>query len=533
MSMFDLIREPWIPCLRPDGAVEEVGLRDALCRAHELRAVRDPLPTVEFGLYRLLVVLVLDIFRLEDTQMLGDLMDAGRFDPSVVDTYFAKWQNRFDLFSETHPFLQMAGMEGEAAKPLAGLLPPIPSGTNAAHFHHIHEAVFGVSPAAAARLLTAVAPFMTAGGAGLAPSINGAPPWYALITGDSLFETLCRNSYVLDRQKIALGTPAWRDDRPLSPGERCTGADLLDGWTWRPRRIRLVPGSSGVCALTGTQADPLVRTMKFSAGASCDFVWSDPSVPYKIDDKGAKVMRPQEGREVWRDTAPLALLNHRDYARGDAAIQFRRPAVIDQIAQMTQGDYLAKGPLNLTLYGMRTDLKMKVFEWRREALSLPRPLVLQDKFHEEVQKEMERAGDIAYALRKAVKMTYDREGAGSKAAFDSLVAYAQRQFWADLRLAYERFLAEIAPLAAWQKDDWEAARGRWWVAIRAAGKAALGQAIGDLDTDAGALKRQALAEKSFANALFNILMTNDERAARDADRKTKSAAKKTKGGNAR
>ena len=529
MPTFDLIREPWIPCLRSDGAAEEVGLREALCRAHELLALRDPMPTVEFGLYRLLVVLVLDIFRPEDVQMLSDLIAEGRFDAARVDAYFDRWQDRFDLFSPTYPFLQTAGLGGEGAKPLAGLLPPIPSGTNAAHFHHDPEGTFGVSPAAAARLLTSVAPFMTAGGAGLAPSINGAPPWYALITEDTLFETLCCNTYVLDRQRIALGIPAWRDDRPINPAERCKSADLLEGWTWRPRRLQLVPGERGTCALTGAKADPLVRTMRFVAGASCDFVWRDPNVPYKIDDKGPKVMRPQEDKEVWRDTAPLALLNQHDYTKGDTAVQFRRPAVIDQLVLMTQDEYIEKGPLRLTLYGMRTDLKMKVFEWHRTMLSLPKPLVLQDKFHTEVQKEMERAGDVAYAMRKAIKMTYDREGAGNKTAFDSLAAYAQRQLWAGLRPNYDRFLQEITPLLTSQNEEWEIARARWWAAIRQEGFAALEQAIGDLDTDAAALKRWVMAEKSFSNALFRVLMTDNEKAARDTNKKNKASTKTKKG----
>jgi len=528
MPTFDLVREPWIPCLRLDGTVEEVGLRDALCRSHELRALRDPMPTVEFGLYRLLVVLMLDIFRPEDTQMLSTLMAEACFDPARVDAYFTQWQDRFDLFSQPRPFMQAAGMEGEA-KPLAGLLPPIPSGTGAAHFHHPHETTFGVSPAAAARLLTAVAPFMTAGGAGLAPSINGAPPWYVLIAGDTLFETLCRNAYVLDQKRLPLGMPAWRDDKPLTPGERSTDAALLEGWTWRPRRVQFLPGGPGRCTLTGVEAPALVRAMRFTAGASCDFVWRDPSVPYKIDDKGPKVMRPQEDKEVWRDTAPLALLSRRDYSRGDAKIQFRRPAVIEQLAAMVQDDYMDKAPLELTLYGMRTDLKMKVFEWSRETLSLPKPLVLQDKFHKEVQNEMERAGQVAYRMRVAVKMTYDREGAGSKAAFDSLAAHAQRRFWAELRPAYDQFLREIAPLPAWPEEDWEGARARWWGAIRKAGTAALGQAIGDLDTNAGALKRQVLAEKSFAGALFTLLMTDNDKAAREAKKKAKPGAQKTKG----
>jgi CRISPR system Cascade subunit CasA len=528
---FDLTEEPWIPVVRLDtGKLEEVGLREALCRAHEYRAVRDPLPTVEFGLYRLHAVLALDIFQLEDTDMLGALRDEGQFDAATVHAYFDKWQDRFDLLSKQYPFLQTAGMEREGAKPLAGLLPPIPSGTNAAHFHHGQEGEFGVSPAAAARLLTSIAPFMTAGGAGLAPSLNGAPPWYALIVGDTLFDTLCRNAYVLDRQKIALGEPSWRSKRVVMPGERCTGADLLEGWTWRPRRLQLVPGAAGRCSLTGQDSPVLVHSMKFAAGASCDFTkggWRDPSVPYRIDEDGPKVMRPQESKAVWRDTAPLALLSSRSYTRGESKFQFERPHIIEQWVEMIQSQYAEDGPLNLTLYGMRTDLKMKVFEWYREPLALPRSLVLKDDFAMRVQKEMERADSIAYALKKAIQKTYKREGKGNAKAFDDLIAYTQRQYWSSLHGTWERLLGEIAPLSAAQDAEWTKSRAAWWEALGGAGRAALTQAIGDLDTDAEALKRQVEAEQSFQGALHSILVTEEEKAAREAakkSRKTKGAA---------
>lgn len=526
---FDLITGPWIPVIRlTDGGLEEVGLRDALLRAHEYRAVRDSLPTVEFGLYRLLVVLALDIFQLEDTEMLSDLLATGRFDAAAVDSYFTRWQGRFDLFSQKYPFLQTAGMGGDAAKPLAGLLPPIPSGTNAAHFHHANEGDFGVSPAAAARLLTAVAPFMTAGGAGLAPSINGAPPWYALVIGDTLFQTLCSNAFVLDWQTLTLGQPAWREDRAVVPGERCKGADLLEGWTWRPRRLQLIPGGPGVCSLTGQDSPVLVRGMKFAPGASCDFTeggWRDPSVPYRVDDKGPKVMRPQEGKEVWRDAAPLALLDSRSYTHGGSKINYERPQIVEQWAQMVRERYIGEGPLRLALYGMRTDLKMKVFEWYGETLSLPAALVLNGAFAERVQMEMERAGSIEYALKKAIQKTYKREGKGNAKAFDDLIAYAQRRFWSGIHSAWDGLLRDIAPLTTAQAAEWASARARWWGAIRKQGEAALTAAIGDLDTDAGALRRQVEAEQSFQNALHGVLATPEEKEAREAARKIKKAAK--------
>ena len=526
---FDLINKPWIPVVHlSDGRTEEVGLRDALIHAHEYRAVRDPLPTAEFGLYRVLTALMLDIFQPKNKTALGRLMGGKRFDAEPVDAYSTEWAGRFDLFSAKYPFLQTAGMVGEAAKPLAGLLPPIPSGTNAAHFYHAQEDEFGVSPAAAARLLTTMAPFMTAGGAGLAPSLNGAPPWYALIVGETLFETLCSNAYVLDRQTLALGKPAWREDKSVVPGERCLRADLLEGWTWRSRRIQLVPGGPGRCSLTGQDSPVLVQRMKFIAGASCDFTnggWRDPAVPYKIDDKGSKVMRPTEGKEVWRDTAPLALLDARSYTRGDAKIQFRRPQIIEQWAQMIQERYIEPGPLRLKLYGMRTDLKMKVFEWHAELMALPCDLVLQDQFATRVQAEMERAGSVEYALKRAVQKTYKREGKGNAKAFEDLIAYAQRQFWHGIHPAWETLLIQMAALDPADEEGLGRVQRVWWAALRKQGEAALAAAVGDLDTDAEALRRQVDAQQSFQNALYVLLATDSEKAARDAAKKNKKSVK--------
>lgn len=535
VQTFNLIHEPWIPVVRLDnGQPEEVGLREALCRAHELRAVQDPLPTAEFGLYRLLTALALDIFELDDTQMLSDVLDGGLFHAATVDAYFAQWQDRFDLFSKTLPFLQTAGMEGDAEKSLAGLLPSIPSGTNAAHFHHAPEAAFGVCPAAAARLLTTMAPFMTAGGAGLAPALNGAPPWYALIVGDTLFGTLCRNAFVLDRQRLALGVPAWRNDSPINAAERCKKADLLAGWTWRPRRIQLVPGEAGRCALTGQDAPVLVRSMRFAAGASCDFTdggWRDPQVPYKVDDKGPKVMRPQEGKEVWRDTAPLALLTSKTRRSGEATIQFTRPEIIEQWALMTR-EHEQDKTLVLALYGMRTDLKMKVFEWHREILSLPRSLVLQKWFAEHIPEEMKRAEDIAYALKRAIQKTYKRDGKGNPKAFEDLIVYAQRQFWNDVHPAWQTLLNDAAPLTPADAEAWARYQKKWWDVLRKQGGAALNGAIGDLDTDAEALKRQVEAEQYFGTALYIHLATEQEKTAREAAKKSRKPAKEKPQGTA-
>lgn len=537
MTTFDLITQPWIPVVNARGQTELMGLRDVLIRAHEFRALRDPLPTVEFGLHRLLVAVIQDIFHITDAAKLRALLDAGAFDPAAIDDYFTRWHDRFDLFHPQHPFLQTPGMNTEPAKPLAGLLHPLPSGTNAQHFHHDHEDNFGVSPAAAAGLLTTIAPFMTAGGAGLSPSINGAPPFYILILGNSLFETLCLNTYAGDLS-LARGNqtpPAWRDDRLLAPQERSkgeklqrsTGASLLESLTWRPRRIQLIPGEGGCCSLTGRDAPILVRTMKFAAGASCDFSWRDPAAAYALDDKdGARVLRPREARPIWRDTGPLALLNKDDAHASDKA-RYERPFLMNQFEDLVAYRVVEKQDgLTLTVYGLRTDMKMKIFEWQRERLSLPVPLVLQRTFHRVAQEEINTAGEVARALYVSIKMAYPREGKGSDKAFASLIADAERAFWHALHSEYQTLLNNLGQLDPEQEAGIAQARAAWRQAIRCQATLAFQDAVGPLDADAQALQRQALAEKKFRGMVLSALMTPEEKAAQAQRKKIDKTTKK-------
>lgn len=540
MPTWDLRIRGWIPVRNRSGTMEELGLREILLRAHTLHEIHDPFPPVEFGLYRLLVALVMDIYRFEVTRDLEELLAAGCFDAERIEAYFAAAENadRFDLFHPQHPFLQFAEMKDDQDKPLAGLLPPIPSGTNANHFHHAHEGEFGVCPAAAARLLTTIAPFMTAGGAGLAPSINGAPPWYVQVMGDNLFQTLCLNCCVLQmKPEVPRGIPAWKRSGAFVP-ERKQSATLLEGLTWQPRRILLVPGASGRCVLTGQTTEILVRSMKFAPGASVGFFWQDPNAAYRFDAKsdadGPSIVRPQEGKQAWRDVGPLALLHDRSHGQGDHKVSFERPRVIDQYAAFmvdTDTRALLPASLKLTLYGMRTDLKMKVFEWQRESLdALPAPLILNREFGKTAQDEIQRATEVDLGLKRALKLAYPRDGKGNKKAFDARIEYARRCFWNTLRPDYMRLLHDLAGADPAQLDSVKKSLiERWRTRVRTVGKQILDMAIQDLDGEANTLLRvEVLTRKEFDKALYFALA--DNQATAGSSGKAKSRA--TKGANA-
>lgn len=433
--MFDLIDEPWIPVVQNGGTVREVGLREALVSAHDFLGVRDPWPTVELGVYRLLIAVALDLLFGQqdappDRYRLIDTIEAGTFDPTEVAGYFDRYRDLFDLFSPRRPFLQTPGLDELETKPVALLVHAIPSGTNANHFHHRLERDFAVSPAVAARLLTTLAPFTTEGGRGYSPSVNGAPPWYVLIKGDTLFETICLNLLVPEKHP---GIPAWRNDASPS-GEKRTTTTYAEALTWRPRRVRLLPGEGGFCSVTGFETAVLVRDMKFGPGDSWGDAprWTDPNVAYRTTAQGTSPIRPTEGRALFRDLGPLAL--KRQTEATNVKVRFERPLVVSQYDRLVNDNVLAADrDLRLVVYGMRVERKSKVYEWQREELPpLSFSAVHDPRVGTAAQGAIERADEGAFALRVAINQLAGKNASG----IGTLVAQAHQIFWSALEPPY-------------------------------------------------------------------------------------------------
>lgn len=513
MTQFNLWTEPWIPVVNEKGAPEELGLRDLFAQASHLKEVRDPMPILEFGIYRLLVTIVMDIFRPSCLADLKVLLNKGAFEHDAIKQYYGEFGEFFDLFHPTRPFYQVAGMKDEKPKPLAGILPPIASGSNATHFHHAHEDAFKVSPAAAARILCAVPPFMTAGGAGLSPSINGAPPWYALVRGNNLFETILYNCPAIDFKRTDL--PAWRWEKAIGKNEEIVATGLLRGFTWQPRRIQLIPGEGGTCAMTGCPSPILIGQMKFVAGAKARVeTWQDPNVPYRITERGVFPLRPQEEREPWRDTGPIALLNEKDvHTEEKGLVRYEKPAIVTQFTQL-QNEYLENpfADIELNLYGLCTDGKMKMYEWYREKLSVPVKLSVSGRLTRHCREEMDIAEKTAYEIRRALKAAYPRSGKGNNNANQTLITRALREYWSLLKAPYDQLLHNLAQIDENAPDSaLNNALLPWRQLVRAVAKRVFNKAIGDLDTNAEAIERTVKAERIFISGLNKIIPIGGEK----------------------
>ena len=471
----------------PRRLADELGILPCLEGAHDLREIREPAPIIEFGLYQLLVAFALDalIFagrRPEDPLDLKSLIDDGRFDRGMIKNYVKQCGDVFDLFHRERPFLQTK-MGKEKRKPLAGMVVASPSGTNVIHWHHEHEDNLTVSTPLAARLLTTIAPFMTAGGAGLSPSINGAPAIYALPRGKNLFETIVFN-VPLRNQDSGHGQIAWRSKR--SAGEERSQATTVESLTWRPRQIQLVPQ-------VGNDGNVSVREMNFEKGDSTRLTWIDASLAYRYDEDKVTPVRMREGRPLWRDAGPLLLLNDREHGRDDKKVAFRRPDVVEHaFALMDAGD-----PLVVQAYGMRTDMKMKIFEWAKSTWCVPSNLGRSTRLGSVVEQELDRAEQAAYGLRVNIKVLYPRDGAGNKEALGCLAGRCERTYWQHLESRFQPLMNAFAILAPDARDDpalIATTAQEWRESIRSIALEQFEFAAKDMDVDGEALERQVRAK---------------------------------------
>lgn len=301
MIHFDLITQPWIPVVNEDGAITCMGIWDTLQSAHRSKGISDGSPLVEFGLYRLLSVFLMDALRPEDEFVLEELEEAGQFDMKKIREYLDLCREEgasFDLFDPDRPFLQSPYDEkwdDNKRKPVTYLDCRVPTGNNHVHFDHLQKsAVF--SYAQAARYLPVQSLFITVGAQGYPSTINAAPPYFAVIKGDNLFQTLTNLLLPVDEIDDLDSIPAfWRCRKPVVPKKKVAHTSWLYGMLFPARRVLLLPEEDGI------------REIYFSQGENfCEpGNWTDPNVTYRVGKEGRFPWRPNGAKAVWRNLNDL------------------------------------------------------------------------------------------------------------------------------------------------------------------------------------------------------------------------------------
>lgn len=125
---YNLMKEPWIPVQYLDGTCMKIGISQCFQDAHKIRAIQDPVfyqrpvPLYTYLIIQLLTTIVESAyfkesneFLAEDNQYLKMLSRTGIY-TQIIRDYLEQWESRFDLFGETHPFLQDISLKHKIEK---------------------------------------------------------------------------------------------------------------------------------------------------------------------------------------------------------------------------------------------------------------------------------------------------------------------------------------------------------------------------------------------------------------------------------
>lgn len=332
---YDVLKEPWIPVADQTGEARYYGILDVLAKAHELKEITDASPLVEYGLYRLLCVFLMDALRPEESFDIEDLLAEGRFDMEQIEAYVSRCQAEgasFDLFDEKRPFLQTPYVPkwDREEKSVGYLDQHIPAGNNHTHFNHAGDSA-SLSYQEAARLLPACYIFAVKGGAGYHTSINGRPPFFALVKGENLFQTLIYTllpvKEIPDFDRIPV---FWNCKDPVIPKHGMNRVSWLYGMLFPARRITLIP------------KEEKISKIYFGPGMFLENSdnWIDPHVTYMTTKKGRETLFPEENNPIWKN------LNHLISIEGKDA-----PQIICHYME----NFGSSGSIaNISLYGLQT-----------------------------------------------------------------------------------------------------------------------------------------------------------------------------------
>ena len=507
---FNLWTEPWLPLEMPDRSLKKHSIRGTLLNAHERIAIYDPSPLVVVGVHRLLVAILQDALNPQENADLENLWQHGHFLPDTIAAFEKSYADRFDLFSPDKPFLQSADLpmfprtkeEIKESKSAAKLFAEIPTGDEVTHYRHGDERDAIFSPATAALGLLTIPPFVSSGGQGNFPSVNGAPPpIYVLPGGRTLFESLTaslltRYQLATDFSEDLIDLVWWRRDVPIVVPEtgnekekkegqkesksrprvkRLTMAGYLHGLTFPARKIRLQPEPlSATCSRSGERTAWNIRKVVFRMGESLAddaAFWRDPFVAYAIPkakkttrgkpndaipkkkskDKPAtlKVLYERAKLPAWREFSGLFMQQRKNKS-------VERPRFLDQFSSLNAGEQFRKFPFRCIALHAKADAK--IFEWLDFGFDVPPALLRDSDGALWTDKALNFATGCAATITRVFGETF--RGSSTKAnRFQRLKTRMENDFWQVMGEKFRAYVIDLgdattreAKLEGWLND---------------------------------------------------------------------------------
>lgn len=483
MPSFNLVNDPWIPCLETNGTVRERPIRTCLTEAPEIVAIADPSPIVTFALHRLLLAVLHSALRgPASLAEAAGLIKADAFGDCVGE-YLDRWEHRFELFGELRPFMQ-PGEKASEPRTVAVLVHEWAAGNNTTLAdHHVDAEPPVLTAAAAARALVTTQAFAVGGGVSKPFNLVSAPvtPRIAcLLTGAALVDTLVANLVRYQpgsespMPSASDDAPCWeRDEDPQPRKDGTVPSGWLDYLTWQPRAIRLMPDENGsvrTCCIRQNLSLPQPPPR-------------DPHTPYRIDAKQGRLpLRIRAGRALWRDAhgIVLGLLPDRD-TNPDGVLAWG--IELSELGVQIDG---------LTACGL--DIRQaKVTHWVSSRLPAAPSIAGDPDRSDALRRAIEYAdGDAVRALRKAVTALYRVQGSPPPERLP-----LQDSFWSALEARFPRLLRKLGDASS----EAEPALERWKVDVHFAARRALDRALSATAPSGRGYEASAAAVRAFRRAL--------------------------------
>lgn len=309
---FNLIDQPWIPCLQRDGRMIELSLRDLFTKAHELVDIAADSPMENAAIYRFLLAILHRNFGPTNSKQWQKLWQVDAFPLDVINSYLAQWHGRFDLFSAQYPFGQFSEDKRVKPKSVVSLkhgFGMLPSGWFDHQVTVEDQLEVRLSPAEAARDLLTVLAFGFGGLSGI-PRVSHTDAFCAkgvifVVQGDTLKQTLMLNlaPYKPDRFAEFPDLPFWEAGNPLE-FERTQPAGLLDHYTFPSRSVTLYLDPDQV-----EQGKLEVYQYRLGLGLSTSDVLDPMKHYYESAISGLQPLTFDEDRQLWHNSASLFELN--------------------------------------------------------------------------------------------------------------------------------------------------------------------------------------------------------------------------------
>jgi len=457
-SLFNLIDEPWIPCIQLKGwRTEEYSIRDVFLKANEFREVHCDSPLATVSILRLLLAIVYSATRKVEEYDIEAFWKNG-LPLDKIESYLDRWHDRFYLFHPKYPFYQTADLETKNKVGINRIATELASGNNPSLFDHTIDEEPGLfTLAKSTRLLLAAQGFALGfgkSGEGRIGSQKIKPPYLAdanllrglniWLAGENLQETILLNLVdvgALDSNDL----PPWEMERPFDLRDSQRGKErivhgprgILDQLTWQSRLIRLLPengnGSTGVSFVYITQ------------GRSIDKEYKDLMKAYiSSKEKGVTPVSLGFDKAAWRNSHALLTQNKS---------KATRPAVLSQVnALIQQGVIGRRRFLEMNVVGLATapNKAGKFLLWRHDRMPVAAVLIEDENLVERLETLISDAEKIATKLRRDARKlcrNYLSLGEGEASADDTEHLLASinplQSYWARLEGQFYRLLKQL------------------------------------------------------------------------------------------